>query len=166
MKQKFQLPVFVTGGSGFVGSNLIATLCGRGYQVKALVCSKGAAKSVSEAGATLIAGDLNDFKSLVSGIAGCATVFHCAGVLNLEMTADRVCSVKELEASEIWKRGKSRRRVAGRSLLCFWAVRELGMSMTELSRRLELSLSGVSQSVIRGEKIAEIKSFGLLDKKL
>jgi putative transposase len=85
---------------------------------------------------------------------------------NLEMIADRVSSVMELEASEIWKSGKSRRRVAARSLLCFWAVREVGISMTELSRRLELSLSGVSQSVTRGEKIARINCFELLDNKL
>ena len=80
---------------------------------------------------------------------------------NLERTAERVCSVMDLEPSEIWKMGKSRRRVAARSLLCFWAARELGISMTELSKRLNLSLSGVSQSVTRGEKIAEINGFRL-----
>lgn len=85
---------------------------------------------------------------------------------NLKMIADRVSTVMGLEAIEIWKSGKSRRRVAGRSLLCFWAVRELGMSMTELSRRLNLSPSGVSQSVIRGEEIAEQHGLKLLDKKL
>jgi REP-associated tyrosine transposase len=80
---------------------------------------------------------------------------------NLKMIADRVSTVMELEASEIWKTGKSRRRVAARSLMCFWAVRELGISMTELSRRLDLSLTGVSQSVDRGEKIAELNGFKL-----
>ena len=80
---------------------------------------------------------------------------------NLKMIADRVSTVMELEASEIWKAGKSRRRVAARSLMCFWAVRELGISMTELSRRLDLSLTGVSQSVDRGEKIAELNGFKL-----
>ena len=80
---------------------------------------------------------------------------------NLETTAERVCSVMDLEPSEIWKMGKSRRRVAARSLLCFWAVRELGISMAELSRKLDLSLSGVSLSVTRGEKIAEINGFKL-----
>ncbi len=82
------------------------------------------------------------------------------------MTAERVCSVMSLEPSEIWKVRKIRRRVGARSLLCFWAVRELGISMTELSRRLNLSLSGVSQSVTRGEKIAEIHGYKLLKKKL
>ena len=50
-----------------------------------------------------------------------------------------------------------------RSLFCYWAVRELGMSMSELSRRLELSLAGVSQSVKRGEKIADEGGFCLID---
>jgi len=85
---------------------------------------------------------------------------------DLKMIAERVCSVMNLEPSEIWKIGKIRSRVAARSLVCFWAVRELGISMTELSRRLNLSLSGVSQSVNRGEKIAEINGFKLLDRKL
>ena len=85
---------------------------------------------------------------------------------NLEKIADHVSTVMEVDASEIWKSGKSRRRVAARSLLCYWAVRELGISMTEMCRRLNLSLSGVSQSVIRGERIADESGFELLEQKL
>ena len=85
---------------------------------------------------------------------------------DLEMIAQRVSFVMDIEPSEIWKIGKARRRVTARSLLCFWAVRELGMSMTDLARRLNLSLSGVSQSVTRGEEIAEINGFKLLQTKL
>ena len=36
---------------------------------------------------------------------------------NRNRIAERVCSVMALEVSEIWKSGKSRRRVAARSLL-------------------------------------------------
>ena len=44
------------------------------------------------------------------------------------------------------------------------AVREPGMSMSELSRRLELSLAGVSQSVKRGEDDADFQDFlGIID---
>ena len=82
---------------------------------------------------------------------------------DLKRAAERVCSVMDLEPSEIWKAGKARDRVAARSLLCFWAVRELGISMTELSRRLKLSLSGVSLSVKRGEEIAAAHYYRLLD---
>ena len=82
---------------------------------------------------------------------------------NLETIADKVSSVLGVDASEIWKSGKLRNRVAARSLFCFWATRDLGISMTELSKRLNLSPSGVSQSAIRGEKIAEINGFKLLE---
>jgi hypothetical protein len=85
---------------------------------------------------------------------------------DLRIITERVCSVMELELSEICKMGKARRRVGARSLLCFWTVRELGISMTELSRGLNLSLTGVSKTVMRGEKIAEINGFKLLDIKL
>ncbi len=83
---------------------------------------------------------------------------------DLERIAERVGSVMEIDVSEIWKSGKLKNRVAARSLFCFWAVREFGASMTEVSRRLNLSLSGVSQSVIRGEKIAETNGYELLEK--
>ena len=48
-----------------------------------------------------------------------------------------------------------------RSLLCYWAVRELGMAMSELSVKLGLSLAGVSQAVRRGETIAEEAGYSL-----
>ena len=38
---------------------------------------------------------------------------------NLGMIADKVGSVMEIDASEIYKSGKSRSRVAARSLFCF-----------------------------------------------
>jgi hypothetical protein len=49
---------------------------------------------------------------------------------------------------------------------CRGIIHYLGISMTELSRRLNPSFSGESQSVSRGEKIAEINGFKLLNKKL
>lgn len=81
---------------------------------------------------------------------------------DIKKAAERVCSVMDLETDEIWKIGKSRRRVAARSLLCYWAVRELGMSMTALSKSLNVSLSSVSQSVTRGEEIAKANNYRLL----
>ena len=47
-----------------------------------------------------------------------------------------------------------KQEVIARSLLCFWAVRELGLSLTELARHLEMSLPGVDYAVRRGERIA------------
>jgi len=40
---------------------------------------------------------------------------------------------------EIWREGKFRDLVRTRSLFCFWAVRELGVSMTSLARLMNIS---------------------------
>jgi hypothetical protein len=47
---------------------------------------------------------------------------------NLKMITDRVSTVMELEASEIWKTGKSRRRAAARSLICKYVGRPQSFS--------------------------------------
>ena len=81
---------------------------------------------------------------------------------NLDKVATKVADLMGLEEFEIWAPGKERRRVKARSLLCYWAVRELGISMAELSRRLHLSLSAISLSVKRGEKIARDNDYELV----
>jgi len=82
---------------------------------------------------------------------------------DLDTIASRVCDMMELEASSLWAPGKERKRVEARSVLCYWAVRELGTNMAELSRRLKLSLSGVSLSVKRGERIVQDRGYRLKD---
>jgi hypothetical protein len=46
--------------------------------------------------------------------------------------------------------------------LCYWASRELGISQAELSRRLNISASAVTFSVMRGERLAAEAGFSLL----
>ena len=53
-------------------------------------------------------------------------------------------------------------RVIVRGLLSFWAVLEFGMNMAELSRRLNISVSAVSISVKREEKIITDNSISFL----
>ncbi len=69
---------FVTGGSGFLGRNLIKTLRAQGVEVRALARSSRAVETVKDAGAQPIAGDLDDLKALQSGMEGCTVVFHAA----------------------------------------------------------------------------------------
>lgn len=73
-------PVFVTGGSGFIGTALTTRLVQQGREVRALVRSDRAASAVTALGATAIAGDLDDQVALLRGMRGCRTVFHVAGV--------------------------------------------------------------------------------------
>ena len=47
--------------------------------------------------------------------------------------------------------GRYPNTVEARSVLCYWAARELGISTVELSKRLGISQPTASQSVKRGE---------------
>ena len=80
---------------------------------------------------------------------------------DLDTIAAKVADLMKLEVLEIWSTGKERRRVKARSLLCYWAVKELGINMAELSRILKLSQSGISLSVKRGERIARDNGYEL-----
>jgi hypothetical protein len=82
---------------------------------------------------------------------------------DLDKIVSKVCDVMQLEPFNIWAPGKERIRVEARSLLCYWAVRDLGINMAELSRRLKLSLSGISLSVKQGERIVQEKGYKLID---
>jgi len=83
--------------------------------------------------------------------------------LDLEAVASRVSEVLGLKPEEVWASGKYRRIVEARSLLCYWAVRELGVPMSSLARKLGISIPSVSDSVSRGHKIAEEKGCLLLE---
>lgn len=69
---------FVTGGSGFVGRQIIRDLTADGWTVKGLARSTHAAETVASLGATPVRGDLNDASALMAGVDGCALVIHCA----------------------------------------------------------------------------------------
>lgn len=73
--------VFVSGGSGFVGRNLIRALVQRGDTVRALARSDSAARAVEALGAHAVYGDLVDTAGLRDALAGCATVFHAAALV-------------------------------------------------------------------------------------
>lgn len=73
----------VTGGSGTVGSALIAHLVESGHQVKALARSRDAEEVVVGLGATPVPGDVRDADSVGELVSGCDVVFHVAGVNEL-----------------------------------------------------------------------------------
>lgn len=82
---------------------------------------------------------------------------------DLDRVAARVAEIFEIGADDIFMKGKQQKRVKPRSLFCFWAVRELGISLTELARRLRISVSGVGYSVERGEIIARENDYQLIE---
>jgi len=66
-----------------------------------------------------------------------------------------------MEPGDIEAKGRSSQRVEARSLVCYWAVRELGMAVTELARRFGMSPSGITYAVRRGEIIARENKYDL-----
>ncbi len=72
---------FVTGGSGFVGRNLIRRLRQEGVAVAALARSESAANTVAAVGAVPVRGDLSDPDSMQAGMIGCDVVFHAAATV-------------------------------------------------------------------------------------
>ena len=67
--------------------------------------------------------------------------------LDLDKIAERVGELLDMEVGEVWAEGKHSEVVKARSLLCYWAVKELGVVMSTLGRRLNISPAAVSQSV-------------------
>ncbi|MFQ5513511.1 MAG: NAD-dependent epimerase/dehydratase family protein [Myxococcota bacterium] len=71
-------PVFVTGGSGYIGRNLLRKLQEEGHAVRALARSARSAEVVSSLGAEPILGDLFDLEALRKGLAGAGSLIHAA----------------------------------------------------------------------------------------
>jgi len=82
--------------------------------------------------------------------------------IDIDFVANRVSTLLNIPEGDVWCEGKTRALVRARSLLCFWAVRELGESMTAIARRLNISTVAVSKSVARGAEIAKKDGMGLI----
>lgn len=46
--------------------------------------------------------------------------------------------------------------------MCYWAVRKLGLTDTELAKRLGVTQPAVSYAVSRGEQIAKERNYNLV----
>jgi len=83
--------------------------------------------------------------------------------LDVDKVADRVAARLGLPPEAVWAAGKHRTTVAARSLLCYWSVRHLGVSMSSLARQLGISPTSVSHSVARGEELAKEGNYQISD---
>ncbi|MER3545734.1 MAG: hypothetical protein C4311_14365 [Chloroflexota bacterium] len=82
--------VFVTGGTGFIGSHLIDRLLEHGHAVRALVRAPNKGLGLRERGVEIVQGDLDDGEALRRGVAGAEVVYHVAGLIGLKGQRDQI----------------------------------------------------------------------------
>jgi len=71
---------FVTGGSGFIGSNLVEHLIRQGWRVRCLVRKASSVDVLKRAGADLVIGAVDQPESLRAAMEGVDVVYHVAGL--------------------------------------------------------------------------------------
>jgi uncharacterized protein YbjT (DUF2867 family) len=70
--------VFVTGSTGFIGTELVKELIAAGHKVRGLTCSDAGVEQLKAAGVEVHRGDLQDLNSLRSGAKGMDVVVNLA----------------------------------------------------------------------------------------
>jgi nucleoside-diphosphate-sugar epimerase len=98
--------VFVTGGTGLVGSAVVAELLGNGHTVLALARSETSALAVEAAGAEALRGGLADLATLRTGAAQADGVVHLA-FANDFSTADALAQAVAEESAAIATLGEA-----------------------------------------------------------
>ncbi|MEC4984750.1 MAG: NAD-dependent epimerase/dehydratase family protein [Oscillatoria sp. PMC 1068.18] len=78
---------FVTGGTGFIGANVVRSLLASGYHVRCLVRPTSRLDNLHGLDVEIVQGDLRD-RDLAAKIQGCQVLFHVAALYSL-WQADR-----------------------------------------------------------------------------
>ena len=79
----------------------------------------------------------------------------------LAKIAERVAEIFDIEKDQVVVAGKQPDRVRARSVLAYWAIRDLGLTATEVGTYLRLSKSAVSRAATRGQKLIIDQSLSL-----
>jgi len=81
---------------------------------------------------------------------------------DFQRVISRVAESMGMDPQEVTASGKSPQTVKARALLCFWAHRKLGMTTTEIARRLNITQPAASRLSKRGEQLEKECRFNLI----
>ena len=73
---------------------------------------------------------------------------------DFQKIVSRVAEIVDMKADQILTASKQPQRVNARSLVCYWAVKELKMKATAVAKLLGITQSAVTKALQRGEKWA------------
>ena len=93
------MKILITGGAGFIGSNLSKRLVSDGHQVVVLDSLLRGNKLDKETFAKIefIKGDVRSLDTVVRASAGCDLIFHFAAVLGVDIVADNPVETMDVE---------------------------------------------------------------------
>lgn len=75
--------IFITGATGYLGSQIALKAASSGYSVRALVRNPSSRSVPVHENIELVQGDLNDIHSIMIGMDGCEVVIHSAAMATL-----------------------------------------------------------------------------------
>jgi UDP-glucose 4-epimerase len=152
--------VLVTGGAGFIGSNLVDRLCKENEVTVIDNLSAGSERNLSglEDRINFVKGDIRDKKAIQEALRGVDIVFHCAAQVSVERSVEN-----PLETNQINVEG---------TLRLLWTCKEVGVenlifpssaavygSNPEIPKREEMRLeadSPYAASKIMGERYCRL----------
>jgi nucleoside-diphosphate-sugar epimerase len=107
--------VLLTGGTGYIGGTVLQRLREHGHQVRAVVRTEESAKTVTEAGAEAVVGDVGDPSWLTAQLTGTDGAIHLAtlepagddAVLDAVLTAFQGTAKPFVYTSGLWAWGNN-----------------------------------------------------------
>ena len=81
---------------------------------------------------------------------------------DIERVAQKVCGIMGVEIEDIRSKSKRSTKAQAKSLVAYFANKELGISGVELSKYFDITRSSISSSIQRGKKIAQENGYRII----
>ena len=164
--------VFVTGATGFVGSQVVKELVAAGHEVLGLARSEAGAQALAASGAEVQRGTLEDLASLRSGAAAADAVVHLAFVHDFSEFQEN-CEIdkRAIEAMGSVLAGSGRPFMVTSGVAGLAAPGQLATEddvvppdfpFPRVSEQTALALPGVNASVVRFPQVHDPVKQGLV----